>query len=189
MFRDFECFLDQGSEIEVLHEWELFFGHYNLTFLFLDPNERIFSKHAITINNTKTEEDSIKQLFRLPLSPIPAPGMWKLIVLNQIEVIVAVKFIIASTEQPINGNVIASNVYNSTVPSTAAFIADAIETFIKRHRVFFLAPPLQSLWRIDSVCEETLASRHKTKCNHPNVLPCHEANWNSDAVKSRYLLS
>lgn len=212
IFRDFECFLDQASDIEVLHEWELFFGHHNLTFVFLDPRNNIISQHSLTINNTKSEEETIRQLFHVPPFPDPiTAGVGKLIVLNQREVIGAFKYVIAQSEQtkPRQNQTPSTTAADaSAANSTAddhhwqqqsAYVINVISAFVREQPSFFSSSSSTgsqtSLWNIHSVCFEAgAANRYENyswQCNSSSqvaVLSCADVNWSLGAVKARYLL-
>lgn len=191
IFRDFECFIDQDSDIEVFHEWELFFGHHNLTLVFLDPRNSIISQHTLTINNTKSDEETIKQLFRVP--PFPKPitaGLWKLIVVNQMEVIGAFKYEIAQSAQL---SKLSSRTFSAETASSAAgrqaYLTNVVNAFVREQTTFFIKQT--SSWNIHAVCFKASADLHdySFQCNNSfEILACSDVSWSLGAVKSRYLL-
>ena len=114
-------------------------------------------------------------------------GIWKLLILNQMQIISATKFVV----MPSDSSDIRSNGFTlmeTIKPKTNIMIENVVSTFIKLHNVFF--NPLDNLfWYIESVCFEILSyNNYSLLCKPSPVVSCNKANWNSDNIKLRYLL-
>lgn len=176
----------------MLSEWELFFGHYNLTFVLLDPNNQIVWHKEITLNNTISDEPFIRNLVRPTLSQNAlVPGMWKIVILNQMNVISATKFMVipSGSSQTMSNDLTPASIAHSPKNS---LLARVMEKFIHGHNVF-CSPTDHLFWYMEAVCfeqykEYSLAEEYNLACDQSRVMSCLEAKWNSNNVKARYLL-
>ncbi|KAI2804918.1 Xylosyltransferase 2 [Blomia tropicalis] len=186
VFRDFECHIDQLTQIEILHEWELFFGHYNLTFIFLNDDNHVIFHQKVTINNTNSDLQSVVQLLN-PLLPHSLPvGLCKILILNQIQVIGATKFIVSSASSQ---NLLTTMNRFHPLPLNDHF-NDSVHKFMYQNHDFFDTTKRQ-FWYIYKSCYfQNELHLYQLKCvpsfNQTKFTLCSEVKWNSKAIESRY---
>lgn len=175
----------------LLAEWELFFGSHNLTFAFLDPENRVVWTERVTVKNSQSGLETVREVLHLLPGNFHKPmsaGLWKLIVLNQGQVVGALRYVIAQSAQLEVSRTFSAPASNWT---TTSYERNAVSAFMREQPSFFAFKPNQtSLWNVHSVCFEVATEDYTWKCNNSFEIPaCSDVSWSLGAVRSRYLLA
>ena len=183
MFLDFECLIEQHSPFQVLHEWELFFGTYSAAFVFLNPENQIHDYQRVLLNNSNVEETSVKLLLEYSSNDF-YPGVWKLVVFNEMKIVGAHRYIvISSSSVPIQSSLL------DVTSNDFQIISNSLEKFIEKNSYFFNTnSTVNDNWFIGNHCihNSDTVSFH---CEYSSPLDkCENIKWSLNNVIDRYIL-
>ena len=183
MFLDFECLIEQHSRFQVLHEWELFFGTYSATFVFLNPENQIHNYQRILLNNSNVEETTVKLLLEYSTNDF-YPGVWKLVVFRERKIVGAHRYIVISSSTVPN----QSSKLNVT-SNGFQIISSSLEKYIEKNLYFFNTnSTVDDYWFIGSHCIDT-SDTVSFQCEYSTPLEnCENIKWSLNNVIDRYVL-